>query len=250
MENNRTNTYIKFYHMIQSGFRLPIEQSPVDRQWMDETMDGYAYRCLPMTYASQHGWAIRAPYDVEVVWDGGIYPDSTKIICGRYAPGGQVFADNGTGNGIVTFHMNVIPRTSPEWSLWMLPPPNLVIPGASPLSGIIESDWTFASPTMNWKLTDPGRTVIFKKGDPVIFFIPIHKTYLEDFVIEHLDINDDVGISSRLNDHIQWRIETESKGLAVFGKKYMRGQNPDGSKPDWPHIHKTKLRLHKPEVNK
>ncbi len=241
--------YIKWYHMMPKGQRLKIEQAPVNRQWMDDTAMGYAYRCLPMTYASRHGWAVRAPFDVQVVWDGGDQAPSTQIICGRYTEHGAVFADNGTGNGIVTFHINAIPRTPPDYNLWLMGGPNLVIPGASPLSGVVESDWTFASPTMNWKLTDPNRVVTFKKGDPVFFFVPIHKTYLEEFELQHADVHDDKGILDRLNDHIRWRHDTEAKGEAVFGKKYMRGQNPDGSTPDWEHNHMTRLILNETDSN-
>lgn len=241
--------YIKWHHLMPKGQRLEIEQSPVNRKWMDDTAMGYAYRCLPMTYASRHGWAVRAPSDVEVIWEGGDAAENTKIICGRYTEHGAVFADNGTGNGIVTFHINAIPRTPPEYSLWLMGGPNLVIPGASPLSGIVESDWTFASPTMNWKLTEPSRLVTFRKGDPVFFFVPIHKTYLEEFELQHADINDDPGILNRLNEHIAYRQETEAKGEAVFGKKYMRGQNPDGSTPDWEHLHMTRLVLDETSSN-
>lgn len=241
--------FVKWYHLLPRGQRLNIEQAPVNRAWMDSTPGGYAYRCLPMTYASRHGWAVRAPYDIEVIWDGGNNEDSTKIICGRYTEHGAVFADNGTGNGILTFHINAVPRTPPEFNLWLMGGPNLVIPGASPLSGVVESDWTFASPTMNWKLTEPNKLVTFKKGDPVFFFVPVHKTYLEFFEILHADIADEPEMLSRLNEHAQWRQETEARGEAVFGKKYMRGQNPDGSTPNWEHNHMTRLLLHESDSN-
>lgn len=241
--------YIKWYHLMPKGKRLKIEQSPVNREWMDDTAIGYAYRCLPMTYASRHGWAIRAPSDIQVIWEGGDQPQNTKIISGRYTEHGSVFADNGTGNGIITFHINAIPRTSSDYNLWLMGGPNLVIPGASPLSGIVESDWTFASPTMNWKLTDPGRLVTFKKGDPVFFFIPIHKTYMEEFELQHADINEDEGILKRLNEHVEYRQKMEQTGEAVFGKKYMRGQNPDGTAPSWDHNHMTRLILDETDSN-
>lgn len=241
--------YVRFYHLLPKGQRLQFEQAPVDRQWMDETHMGYAYRCLPMTYASRHGWCVRAPYDVEVIWKGGMASTDLEIICGRFTEHGAVFADNGTGNGIVTFHINAIPRTPADWNLWIMPAPNLVIQGAAPLGGIIESDWMFSSPTMNWKITEVNKVVTFKKGDPVFFFVPVHKTELETFRIEHADVKDDPDMLSRWNEHLKWRLETEAAGQAVFGKKYLRGQNPDGSTPDWEHNHKTRLFLHTSDSN-
>ena len=232
---------IDFYHLYPEDQRLPIEQSPVDRAWMDETTSGYAYRCLPMTYANRHGWCIRLAEDIEVTWDGNIYADGTTIHTGRNQNGIRV-ADNGTGNGIVTFHLNAIPRTDPEWNLWIMGAPNLVIPGASALSGVVESDWVFTSPTSNWKLTDPGRKVTFKKGDPVFFFIPIHKTELESFEIEHKELHQDLDIAKHYEEFVKWRTNAESNG-AVFGKMYMRGVRTDGTKPDTTEHHKTKLNL-------
>lgn len=238
---------IEFYHLYPKEQRLPIEQAPVDRQWMDETTSGYAYRCLPMTYANRHGWCIRLVEDVVVTWDGNIYAEGTTIHSGRMQNGLR-FADNGTGNGIVTFHLNAIPRTSSEWNLWIMGAPNLVIPGASALSGVVESDWVFTSPTSNWKLTDPGRTVTFKKGDPVLFFIPIHKTEMESFTLEDKRLHDDPEMSRNYEQFVTWRNDTEAKG-SVFGKMYMRGNNPDGNKPSIEHHHKTRLYLHSLDEN-
>lgn len=228
--------------------RMEIEQSPVDRDWMNQLNLSYGYRCLPMTYANRHGWAIKLIHDVEVIWDGSSSSSGTQIICGRDQNGTR-FADNGTGNGIVTFHLNAIPRTPPDWNLWIIGAPNLVIPGASPLSGIVESDWMSSSPTMNWKITEPNKLITFKAGDPVLFFIPVHKTQLEEFTLSHKSLQDDEDMNLRYNEFSTWRSKEAMEGRSAFGKKYLKGKNPDGSVPDWPHNHKTKLSLHTPPTN-
>jgi hypothetical protein len=238
---------LKFYHLYAKGQRMKIEQAPVDRLWMDETAMGYAYRCLPMTYANRHGWCIRLTEDVEVTWHGENQADSTEIHTGR-TQNGVRFADNGTGNGVVTFHFNAIPRTSKDWNLWIMGAPNLVVPGASALSGVIESDWMFSSPTSNWKLTDPERKVVFRAGDPVIFFVPVHKTELEEFTMTHHSISDDEDMARHFNEHYAWRMKAESEGT-VFGKMYLKGINPDGSKPAMEHNHKTRLHLNATDPN-
>jgi hypothetical protein len=240
---------IKFYHLFPNGSRPEFVQSPVTREWMDNTSLGYSYRCLPMTYANRHGWAVRAPEDISVIWGGDDDAKSMQILSGRHYPAGGVLTDNGTGNGIVTFHINAIPRTSPDWNLWIMPAPNLVVPGASPLSAIIETDWMFTSPTMNWKITKINEVVTFKKGDPVFFFVPVNKTYLEKFEIEHLSIQDDPELQKHYNEHLAWRAETEASGKGVFGKMYMRGQYPDGSTPTCPHNHITKINLNESKSN-
>jgi hypothetical protein len=241
--------YIDFYHTLPLGKRMEIEQSPVDRDWMNNLPQSYGYRCLPMTYANRHGWAIKLIHDVQVIWDGSSNPSGTQIICGREQMFNSVFADNGTGNGVVTFHFNAVPRTPPDWNLWIIGAPNLIIPGASPLSGIVESDWMFSSPTMNWKITEPNKIITFKAGDPVIFFIPIHKTQLEEFTLIHKSLHDDKDMTRRYAEFTAWRNTEDMSGKSAFGKRYLKGKNPDGSVPEWPHKHKTKLNLHTPPVN-
>lgn len=237
-----SDKYINFYHLYQKGSRLKIEQSPVDREWMNNTVSSYAYRCLPMTYASRHGWCIRLTETVNVIWDGKDAAEGTVILTGRNQNGIRM-VDNGTGNGVVTFHFNAIPRTSKDWNLWIMGAPNLVIPGASPLSGVVESDWMFTSPTMNWKITTPKKVVTFKKGDPVIFFFPIHKTELETFEMNHYSIEDDQEMKKHSVEHAVWRSEKDANKEAIFGKAYLRGKRTDGTYPEWEHNHKPKLTL-------
>lgn len=237
-----TEHYMHFYHLYPKGKRLKIEQAPVNRDWMDQTPNSYSYRCLPMTYASRHGWCVRLVEDVEVIWRGGAAAEQTEILTGRNQNGMRM-ADNGTGNGVVTFHLNAIPRTSKDWNIWIMGAPNLVIPGAAPLGGIVESDWMFTSPTMNWKITECDRTVVFKAGDPVIFFVPVHKTELELFKVQHFGVEDDPEIKRNVDEHSIWRAELAKNGGEVFGKAYLRGKRTDGTYPDWEHNHKTRLNL-------
>jgi hypothetical protein len=240
--------YIKFYHTFPIGQRPIVEQAPVDREWMDNTSQGYAYRCLPMTYASRHGWCVRLLEDVEVIWDAEGDSSKVCILSGDKQNGLRV-VDNGTGNGIVTFHLNAVPRTPPDWNLWIMGAPNLVIPGASPLSGVVESDWMFSSPTSNWKVTVKNKKVTFKKGDPVIFFVPVHKFELEQFTIEHHSAQDYPEINTHLFEFNSWRAGLAAEGKSAFGKAYTKGQRVDGSKPEWEHNHKTRLHLHSPDPN-
>src|SRR5689334_18699842 len=63
-----------------------IDDHPVDirparnrRQWMDETPDAYAYRCLPLSIANAHGWEARCPVTCEAEWNGGSAKDDIRI---------------------------------------------------------------------------------------------------------------------------------------------------------------------------
>lgn len=234
--------YIDFYHLGKPGERFSIEQSPMDRLWMTRTHKGYAYRCLPMTYANRHGWCVKTTSDVRVLWNGNIAPVGLTIMEGRYQKNAR-FADNGTGNGIITFHPNFIPRTPPDWNLWVMPAPNLVIPGASCLSGIVESDWMTTPLTANWKVTDIDKEIIFKAGDPVIFFIPIHKTEMETFELRNKYLNDDEDLKKHYSDFIDFRKKCDAEGVSAFSRNYNKGLRHDKTAPEDEYMHKTRLSL-------
>jgi hypothetical protein len=63
--------------------------------------------------------------------------------------------------------------------------------GASALEGIIETDWTEAAFTMNWKITRPNFPVIFGEGEPICMIVPQRRGELEAFHPEVSSIHDD-----------------------------------------------------------
>ena len=50
---------------------LEIETGDQRREWMDETPDRFAYRCLPLLIANQAGWDLLCPTKFWLRWDGG-----------------------------------------------------------------------------------------------------------------------------------------------------------------------------------
>jgi hypothetical protein len=36
----------------------PVRPADPRRNWMDETPESFAYRCLPLALANQHGWEV------------------------------------------------------------------------------------------------------------------------------------------------------------------------------------------------
>lgn len=43
-------------YRIEDFPSMPIIPAPTQRTWMDATDDRFAYRCLPLNIANQHGW--------------------------------------------------------------------------------------------------------------------------------------------------------------------------------------------------
>src|SRR5262249_48000339 len=60
-------------------------------------------------------------------------------------------------------------------------PTNDIKDNAVPLDGLIETDWSPYSFTMNWKLVRRNVPVYFKKGDPVCLLQPFPLHFLEEF---------------------------------------------------------------------
>lgn len=205
MTTERTITAFEVAH--SEG--MPVEPAPVERDWM-EAKNRFAYRCLPLTIANQAGWFIPNPTAFTARWNGGLESSDTIIEFG--ADRRDVLADQGIsswstmdplpqstpelattnetsdsrimshfGNGVVTFSLPYLFRTSPDVNLWIKGPTNYIKDGVQPLEGIVESDWSSSTFTMNWKITAPGRSVRFEKGEPICMIVPVPRGFVESF---------------------------------------------------------------------
>lgn len=153
---------------IQPHWRPRIRAAAHRRDWMDATREAFAYRCLPLNIANAHGWELLAGCGFEAVWNGG--PEAQDV---------SVTADAGSdaqdlpvtlfGHGVLTFHVEGLLRTPPGWNLWLGGPPNRPKDGIAALGGVIETDWSPYTFTMNWRFTRPGQRVRFEAGEPIGF---------------------------------------------------------------------------------
>jgi hypothetical protein len=219
--------------------------APSDRAWMDATGNRFAYRCLPLVIANQAGWFVLNRHPVRATWTGGKEADAVRLesVRGASPPVSSHF-----GSGIVTWSIPVLFRTPPGWNLRARGPANMPKDGACALEGIIETDWSVATFTMNWQLTRPGLPVVFRADEPICMVVPERRGDLEAFEPAIRPIGSDPELGAR---HAEWaRGRAEFlKGIQVPGSEasrrgwerdYMVGRMPDGSRPGQ---HQTKLRL-------
>ena len=68
------------------------------------------------------------------------------------------------GQGVLPFHIQGLFRTPPQWNLWVGGSPNRFKDAIQPLTGIIETDWSPYTFTMNWRFTRPGQWISFEEG--------------------------------------------------------------------------------------
>lgn len=242
-----TDKVIKALRVVNDDNRVRIEAGSKDREWMDHTQSKYAYRCLPLTIANQHGWAVYLNGPVSFVWNGGNELADVKVINDTVHNTHSVF-----GNGIVTFHILHLIKLPENYNLYISGAPNFIKPGIQPLTGIYEADWAPYSFTMNWKITEPNRIITFNRQDPICFFFPVPRGLVEEFSFEF----DDLSNYPEMFKHHQEFSESRRKFLNMSGedrvnetgatwqKHYFQGKYPDGSK--CPFSHQTKLDLNEP----
>ena len=64
----RDKLQITAYEVIENP--MEIQTAERTRQWMDETVDRFAYRCLPVAIANQVGWDLLCPIAFSAKWNG------------------------------------------------------------------------------------------------------------------------------------------------------------------------------------
>ena len=77
------------------------------------------------------------------------------------------------GSGILTFTIGYLFRTAPGYNLHVRGPANSPKDGIVALEGVVESDWTEAAFTMNWKVTRPNHPVVFEENEPIAMISPL-----------------------------------------------------------------------------
>jgi len=219
------------------------------RQWMDDTPESFAYRCLPLAVANQHGWEVFTPTGLTARWNGGVRVEDVEVVLDNpltmHQPGSAM---SNFGSGILTFEMSFLLRTPPGWNIWVTGPINGIKDGIAPLTGVIETDWSPYSFTMNWRFTRPGQ-VRFEAGEAVAHFFPVRRDLFERITPELRAIQSDPKTAEQMNiwresrEDFAGRLKTGDKAAAEekWQKGYYRGLMPDGKKG--PGDHKTKVRV-------
>jgi uncharacterized protein DUF6065 len=225
---------------------MPLLTAPLSRDWMDETPQRYAYRCLPLSIANQAGWVILNPVTFSACWNGGPGREDVAVTHAAAAPDPRVSSHFGAG--VVTIAIPYLFRTPPMVNLWIKGPTNLIKDGAQALEGIIETDWVLSSFTMNWKLTRPHHPVRFERGEPICMLVPVARGLAEELEPRLSPIQETPTICEQ---YLRWRNERgqflealdrrDPEAVARgWQRDYMKGLRPDGQRV---REHQTRLRL-------
>jgi hypothetical protein len=159
-----------------SGEPPRIIAAPVERDWMDRTPNGFAYRCLPLNIANAHGWLILNTVPFIAEWNGDAGLDGVSISATAEGP---LLASSHLGSGVLTFSVNGLFHTEPGYDLLATGPFNRPKDAIQPLTGIIETDWSPFTFTMNWKFTRKRAPIAFERDEPFCMVFPMPRGLVE-----------------------------------------------------------------------
>jgi hypothetical protein len=224
-----------------------IIPAPLHRDWMDETSNRFAYRCLPLNIANAHGWVVLncAPFVAE--WNGGEDLDAVSIVQIDGSKD-ELLAQSHFGNGVLTFNIGCLFRSDPEHDLWVSGPVNMPKDAVQPLTGVVETDWSVATFTMNWKFTRSGAPVAFERDEPICMIFPIARGSVESVEPEFRNLDSDAELARR---HHMWResrerfleelrVEDSQARRRGWQRDYFAGSQGAGEAPE---DHRMKLRV-------
>jgi Family of unknown function (DUF6065) len=219
--------------------------APVERGWMDNTPNGFAYRCLPLNIANAHGWLILNTAPFVARWTGGAGVDAITIQ--PVASGAPLLASSHFGSGVLTFSVNGLFRTEPGYDLVVTGPLNDPKDAIQPLTGIVEADWSPFTFTMNWKFTRAFVPIVFSENAPFCMIFPVQRGIIEEVEPEIRSMEENPELRRA---HFAWSESRNSfnQGLKTPGseacaekwqKDYFRGSDRFAAAPS---DHRTKLR--------
>jgi hypothetical protein len=214
----------RFLHAYRvSDVDMPLVPAPAEREWMSDPYVA-AERCLPIVMANQSGWLLLSAHCFTAHWNGGPKASDIEIT---YADGPEPYpAESVFGQGIITFRPPYLFRTSPGYNLLVRGPANYPSDGACPLEGLVETDWTFATFTVNWQLTQSlpfVQSVRVHVGDPIAMLVPQRRSELEQFETRILELDADPAVAEEYRAYRDSRAQFKSDRLTPGTRAQERG---------------------------
>lgn len=220
-------------YQIHEDDSAPIRPACRERKWMEDAEKKFPYRCLPLVVANQYGWEIHSTHHFRAIWDGTSQAEG--LVVENLSGDGTLHASSHFGAGVLTFSIPFLFQTPEGWNLMVRGPTNNPKDGIVPLDGIVETDWSHSTFTMNWRFTRAG-TVEFTLGEPICFFFPIERGTLEKFTAElrALESNPDLDEKHRewsaSRDHFLLGLEKEKPHILAQGWQKEYFQSAKGEK--------------------
>ena len=205
---------------------------------MNESLDKFAYKCLPLNVANQYGWSVLSPCDFKVSWYGGGSSNSVEVF--DIPEEFENIVSGHFGSGTFTINVDFIIKTPKGYSLYVRGVPNKDYGIVQPLDAIVETDWLPFTFTYNFKFIDSG-VAEFKKGEELFSFFPIKRDTVENFSIHAQSIREDSNLERDYLEFTDSRMSAlehsaTSKEQYRFQRFYLEGRGPSKSYDIKSHI--------------
>lgn len=162
---------------------LNISPMTIKRDWMDETPQGHAYRCHPVTSANVIGWYISCPVDIKFIWNGinDTTPNNVTVL------EGQDYVYTGRGQSTISFNTGFILRTEETMSVLTITPQNYFNQDLEVMSSLVSTSFLNSDFPLAVKCMTANKEITIKANTPIATIIPISVTSLKDESIEILN---------------------------------------------------------------
>lgn len=183
MKNGLQMHKIKAFKREGFGQLLPLS---VKREWMDNTWEGHAYKCFPVSLTNQLGWGISFPEDITFIWDGvnDSSPEHVKVLAG------EKYVSTGRANATISFNTGLMFETDENISLLQMPVPNYPRDGITPFSTIMSTSFYYGELPCAWIITKPNVEITIKANTPIIAILPIDLSDLQNSEIQFYPMSD------------------------------------------------------------
>jgi hypothetical protein len=235
-----SENHLMAFRISDQADYFPINNSSPRRQWMSDTPNQFANRCLPLLIANQAGWEIRSPITFDAIWDGSKVPHhSMSLILVDGPPGAMGSFSDHFGCGILTFNIPYLFQTPDGVCLSVRGSPNQFMENIMPLEGIVETSWNPATFTMNWRLIKPHVTTRIEAGAVLCFLQPISLALIENLRPALADITENDPLNRRFRAWLTSRLSFNSNPARTgrdWQGDYFRGSG-------FPGKHKRRMHL-------
>jgi hypothetical protein len=203
------------------GFAMKLVPAAPTRDWIEQTTNSFAARCLPMLIANQAGWFVLNDRTLRAIWLGGTGADSIVIEQAGHLPHSAL---SHFGHGVLTFTMPFLFRTAPGVAMLVRGPANAPKDAIAPLEGLVETEWSVATAAMSWRFTRPNTWIEFTQDEPICMVVPQRISLLEDARPEVREIAQDPETRAQYE---AWRRSRDQ-----FNKSVLR-RDPEAMKQGW-----------------
>ena len=165
---------VKCYKLSPNA--LNIAPMTIKRDWMDETPQGHAYRCHPVTSANVIGWYISCPVDIKFIWNGinDTTPNNVTIL------EGQDYVYTGRGQSTISFNTGFILRTEENMSVLTITPQNYFNKDLEVMSSLVSTSFLNSDFPLAAKFMTENKEITIKANTPIATIVPISITSLKD----------------------------------------------------------------------